>query len=119
MNPTHFAVAIRYDEKTMRAPQVISKGADLLAMKIRDIAKTNAIPVLQSPMLARALYANAELDREIPASLFTAVAQVLAYIYKLKAALRGDGPMPEELQQPFVPPELDPFSKVVAHTARA
>ena len=119
MNPTHFAVAIRYDEKTMRAPQVISKGADLLAMKIRDIAKTNAIPVLQSPMLARALYANAELDREIPTSLFTAVAQVLAYIYKLKAALRGDGPMPEELQQPFVPPELDPFSKVVAHTAQA
>ena len=119
MNPTHFAVAIRYDEKTMRAPQVISKGADLLAMKIRDIAKTNAIPVLQSPMLARALYANAELDREIPASLFTAVAQVLAYIYKLKAALRGDGPMPEELQQPFVPPELDPFSNVVAHTAQA
>lgn len=117
MNPTHFAVAIRYDEKTMRAPQVISKGADLLAMKIRDIAKTNAIPVLQSPMLARALYANAELDREIPSSLFTAVAQVLAYIYKLKAALRGDGPMPEELQQPFVPPELDPFSKVVNNKA--
>jgi flagellar biosynthetic protein FlhB len=112
MNPTHFAVAIRYDEKTMRAPQVISKGADLLAMKIRDIAKTNSIPILQSPMLARALYANAELDREIPASLFTAVAQVLAYIYKLKAALRGDGPMPDELQQPFVPPELDPLSKV-------
>jgi flagellar biosynthetic protein FlhB len=116
MNPTHFAVAIRYDEKTMRAPQVISKGADLLAMKIRDIAKTNSIPILQSPMLARALYANAELDREIPASLFTAVAQVLAYIYKLKAALRGDGPMPDELQQPFVPPELDPLSKVFTGT---
>jgi flagellar biosynthetic protein FlhB len=114
MNPTHFAVAIKYDEKTMRAPQVISKGADLLAMKIRDIAKSHAIPVLQSPMLARALYANAELDREIPTTLFTAVAQVLAYIYKLKAALRGDGPMPGELQQPFVPPELDPLSKVVA-----
>jgi flagellar biosynthetic protein FlhB len=118
MNPTHFAVAIRYDEKTMRAPQVISKGADLLAMKIRDIAKTNSIPVLQSPMLARALYANAELDREIPANLFTAVAQVLAYIYKLKAALRGDGPMPDELQQPFVPPELDPLSKVVSGANR-
>jgi flagellar biosynthetic protein FlhB len=113
MNPTHFAVAIKYDEKTMRAPQVISKGADLLAMKIRDIAKNHDIPVLQSPMLARALYANAELDQEIPASLFTAVAQVLAYIYKLKAALRGDGPMPGELQQPFVPPELDPLSKTV------
>ena len=116
MNPTHFAVAIKYDDKTMRAPQVVSKGADLLAMKIRDIAKHNSIPVLQSPMLARALYANAELDQDIPASLYTAVAQVLAYIYRLKAAMRGDGPMPGEPPQPFVPPELDPFSKVVAST---
>jgi flagellar biosynthetic protein FlhB len=115
MNPTHFAVAIKYDEKTMRAPQVISKGADLLAFKIRDIAKNNAIPVLQSPMLARALYANAEIDQDIPASLYTAVAQVLAYIYRLKAALRGDGPMPGEPPLPFVPPELDPLSKVVAN----
>lgn len=114
MNPTHFAVAIKYDEKTMRAPQVVSKGADLLAMKIRDIAKSHSIPVLQSPMLARALYANAEIDQDIPASLYTAVAQVLAYIYRLKAAMRGDGPMPEELPLPFVPPELDPLSRVVA-----
>lgn len=113
MNPTHFAVAIKYDDKTMRAPQVISKGADLLAMKIRDVAKNNAIPVLQSPMLARALYAHAELDQDIPASLYTAVAQVLAYIYRLKAAMRGDGPMPGEPPQPFVPAELDPLSKVV------
>ncbi|WPC66486.1 EscU/YscU/HrcU family type III secretion system export apparatus switch protein [Rhodoferax ferrireducens] len=119
MNPTHFAVAIKYDDKTMRAPQVVSKGADLLAMKIRDIAKNNAIPVLQSPMLARALYAHAELDQDIPASLYTAVAQVLAYIYRLKAALRGDGPMPGEAPQPFVPPELDPLSKVVANTSAA
>ena len=116
MNPTHFAVAIKYDEKTMRAPQVVSKGADLLAMKIRDIAKNNAIPVLQSPMLARALYANAELDQDIPASLYTAVAQVLAYIYRLKAAMRGEGPTPGEPPQPFVPPELDPLSKVIAST---
>ena len=115
MNPTHFAVAIKYDEKTMSAPQMVSKGADLLAMKIRDIAKNNSIPVLQSPMLARALYANAELDQDIPASLYTAVAQVLAYIYRLKAAMRGDGPMPGEPPQPFVPPELDPLSKVIAN----
>lgn len=115
MNPTHFAVAIKYDDKTMSAPQVVSKGADLLAMKIRDIAKSHDIPVLQSPMLARALYANAELDQDIPATLYTAVAQVLAYIYRLKAALRGDGPMPGEPPQPFVPPELDPYSKVVAN----
>jgi len=113
MNPTHFAVAIRYDEKTMRAPQVISKGADLLAMKIRDVAKHHAIPVLQSPMLARALYANSELDQDIPSSLYTAVAQVLAYVYRLRAAMRGEGPMPGELPQPFVPPELDPLAKTV------
>lgn len=113
MNPTHFAVAIRYDEKTMGAPQVISKGADLLAMKIRDIAKHNAIPVLQSPMLARALYANSELNQDIPSSLYTAVAQVLAYVYKLRAAMRGEGVMPAEVPQPFVPPELDPLNKVV------
>ncbi len=111
MNPTHFAVAIQYDEATMSAPRVISKGADLLAMKIRDIAKAHDIPVLQSPPLARALYANAELDESIPASLYTAVAQVLAYVYRLKAALRGEGPMPGDLPQPEVPPELDPLAK--------
>ncbi len=113
MNPTHFAVAIRYDEKTMRAPQVISKGADLLAMRIRDVAKNHDIPVLQSPMLARALYANAELNQDIPSALYTAVAQVLAYVYRLRAALKGTGPMPQEVPQPAVPPELDPFSKTV------
>ena len=113
MNPTHYAVAIRYDEKTMVAPQVISKGSDLLALKIRDIAKSHAIPVLQSPVLARALYANAELDRDIPSALYTAVAQVLAYVYRLRAALRGDGPMPDEVPQPFVPPELDPHANTL------
>ena len=113
MNPTHFAVAIKYDEKTMRAPQVISKGADLLAMKIRDVAKNHSIPVLQSPMLARALYANAELEQDIPSALYTAVAQVLAYVYRLRAALKDQGPMPGDVPQPFVPPELDPHSKTL------
>jgi flagellar biosynthesis protein FlhB len=111
MNPTHFAVAIKYDEKTMGAPRVISKGADLLAMKIRDVAKNHSIPVLQSPMLARALYANAELDQDIPSALYTAVAQVLTYVYRLRAALKGEGPMPGEVPQPFVPAELDPLNK--------
>ncbi len=111
MNPTHFAVAIRYDEKSMRAPQVISKGADLLAMRIRDLAKNSAIPVLEAPMLARALYANADLNEDIPAALFTAVAQVLAYVYRLREAVKGRGPMPAELAQPQVPPELDPYNK--------
>ena len=111
MNPTHFAVALRYDEATMSAPQVISKGADVLAMKIREIANEHKIPVVQSPMLARALYAHAEIDQAIPASLFTAVAQVLAYVYRLKAALRGEGPMPKAVPDPEVPLELDPLNK--------
>ncbi|MBN9412045.1 MAG: EscU/YscU/HrcU family type III secretion system export apparatus switch protein [Burkholderiales bacterium] len=108
MNPTHYAVAIRYDDKTMMAPQVISKGADLLAMRIRDIAKSHAIPVIQSPMLARALYAHAELDQPIPTQLYTAVAQVLAYVYRLKAAIAGRGSNPGEPPEPHVPVELDP-----------
>lgn len=111
MNPTHYAVALRYDESKMDAPQVIAKGTDLLAQKIREIATAHDIPVLQSPMLARALYAHAELDRAIPAALYTAVAQVLAYVYRLKAAMRGEGLMPEALDEPPVPPELDPHQR--------
>jgi flagellar biosynthesis protein FlhB len=110
MNPTHYAVALRYDEATMTAPRVIAKGTDLLAMKIRDVAKANAVPVLQSPMLARALYAHAEIDQEIPGALYTAVAQVLAWVYQFKAAMNGQGRMPAD-PQPTVPPELDPHFK--------
>ncbi len=110
MNPTHYAVALKYDD-TMSAPQVISKGTDLIAMKIRDWPRQHAVPVLQSPMLARALYAHAELDQAIPATLYTAVAQVLAYVYRLKAALRGEGRMPDEPAEPHVPPELDPLNR--------
>lgn len=118
MNPTHFAVAIRYDEATMHAPQVISKGADLIALRIRDLASSHAIPVLQAPMLARALYANAEIGHDIPERLYTAVAQVLAYVYRLRAALRGEAPMPGEPPQPDVPAELDPHA-APPHPARA
>jgi flagellar biosynthetic protein FlhB len=87
-------------------------------MRIRDLAKSHSIPVLQSPMLARALYANAELDQDIPSALYTAVAQVLAYVYRLRAALKGLGPMPGEPPQPVVPVELDPHHKL-AKAARA
>lgn len=111
MNPTHYAVAVKYDEKTMGAPRVVSKGADLLAFKIRDLGKAHNVPVLQSPVLARALYAHAELDQDIPASLYTAVAQVLAYVYRLRAAMQGTGPMPGEPPQPAVPPGLDPHER--------
>lgn len=112
MNPTHYAVALRYDEATMRAPKVIAKGADLIAMRIRDMAKSHAVPVLQAPMLARALYANAEIDQEVPSALYTAVAQVLAYVYQLKASLRGEAPAPQNFQAPEVPPELDPHTRL-------
>ena len=108
MNPTHYAVALRYDEATMAAPRVVAKGADLLALRIRDSAKEHKVPVLQSPVLARALYAHAELDREIPARLFAAVAQVLAYVYQLRAALAGRAPMPAAVPEVEVPAELDP-----------
>lgn len=111
MNPTHYAVALKYEEGRMTAPKVVAKGADLLAMRIRDLAKDAKVPVLQSPMLARALYAHAELDKEIPAALFAAVAQVLAYVYQLRAALAGRGVAPAQVPNPEVPPELDPHNK--------
>lgn len=111
MNPTHYAVALRYDEQSMGAPRVVAKGADLLALRIRDIARESKVPVLQAAPLARALYAHAEIDREIPAALFSAVAQVLAYVYQLRASLnnRNVKPPPDLPDLP-VPPELDPHN---------
>jgi len=111
MNPTHYAVALKYDEGSMAAPRVVAKGADLLAMRIRDLAREHDVPVLQAPVLARALFAHAELDREIPVTLYGAVAQVLAYVYQLREALRGRMPMPGELPELPVPLELDPHHK--------
>ena len=113
MNPTHYAVALKYDDAKMGAPRVVAKGADLLALKIRDTAQGAQVPVLEAPMLARALYAHAELDHEIPAALFAAVAQVLAYVYQLRAALKGAAAMPGALPELNVPVELDPHSKGV------
>jgi flagellar biosynthetic protein FlhB len=112
MNPTHYAVALKYDDSKMAAPKVVAKGADLLALAIRDSAKASKVPVLQAPVLARALYAHADLDREVPAALFAAVAQVLAYVYQLRAALTGHAPMPGELPELNVPAELDPHHKM-------
>ena len=114
MNPTHYAVALKYDDGKMAAPRVVAKGANLLAMKIRDLAKDSQVPVLQAPVLARALYAHAELDREIPAALFAAVAQVLAYVYQLRAALAGQVAMPAALPELNVPAELYPHNKPAA-----
>jgi flagellar biosynthesis protein FlhB len=109
MNPTHYAVALRYDEAEMGAPRVVAKGADLLAFRIRDLARDNKVPVLQAPALARALYAHAKVDHEVPMSLFAAVAQVLAYVYQLRASLHGRG-LPDA-PDPAVPAGLDPHEK--------
>ncbi len=83
-NPTHFAVALEWDEVKMDAPVVVAKGADLLAKRIRDIAKEHGVPIMENPPLARTLYERVELDHPIPPNLYAAVAQVIAFIYKLK-----------------------------------
>jgi flagellar biosynthetic protein FlhB len=94
-NPTHFAVALRYDDQKMRAPIVVAKGTDLLAARIREIALENAVPIVEAPPLARALYRTVDLGREVPAQLYVTVAQVLTYVYQLKACLeRGAQPPP-------------------------
>ena len=119
MNPTHFAVALRYDDGRMAAPLVVAKGADLMAFRIRDAARAAQVPVLEAPPLARALYAHAEVDREIPAALFSAVAQVLAWVFQLRAAMAGKGRAPGDLPELQVPPELDPKNRRVATSAPA
>lgn len=108
MNPTHYAVALKYDEASMGAPRVVAKGLDLLAFRIRDIATENRVPVLEAPPLARALYANTEVDQEVPVALYSAVAQVLAYVFQLRNALSGRSAMPGNLPDLDVPAELDP-----------
>lgn len=87
-NPSEYAVALQYDEATMRAPRVVAKGADWMALRIRQIAQECRIPVVQRPPLARALYAAVEVGREIPPTFYRAVAEVLAYVYQLSGRVR-------------------------------
>src|SRR4029077_3193253 len=84
VNPTHFAVALKYDPKKMRAPMVLAKGVDLVAQNIRRIAEENRVPVFEAPKLARALYRSTDLNKEIPNGLYVAVAQVLAYMFMVR-----------------------------------
>lgn len=104
-NPTHYAVALRYDQESMAAPVVVAKGVDLMATQIRSVASENEVPILEAPPLARALYEHAELDQAIPAGLFQAVAQILAYLYFLREEGQSgperfeDLPIPEELAE--------------------
>jgi len=108
VNPTHFAVALRYDESRMRAPLFVAKGTDLVAARIREIATEHSVPIFEAPPLARALHHNVEIGGEIPATLYVAVAQVLTYIYQLKSA-RTSGARPPE------PPAIDPGIDAVRH----
>ncbi|MDH3616783.1 MAG: flagellar biosynthesis protein FlhB [Gammaproteobacteria bacterium] len=87
-NPTHFAVALRYDDSSMGAPKVIAKGKDLIAKRIREVATEHGVPLFSAPPLARVLFRTTEIGDEIPARLYTAVAQILAYIYQLNETLR-------------------------------
>ena len=106
-NPTHFAVALKYADGEMRAPKVVAKGANLVAARIREIAAEHNVPLLEAPPLARALYYNVELNREIPGPLYGAVAQVLAWVYQLKRFREHGGDVPMAPTDLDVPPELD------------
>ncbi len=83
-NPTHFAVALKYDPERMSAPRLVAKGADHLAARIREVARENGVPLVENPPLARALHAGVELDQEIPAEHYRAVAEIISYVWKLK-----------------------------------
>lgn len=113
-NPTHYAVAIQYTEGNMGAPKVVAKGLDEVAFKIRDIAKQYKVLVIEAPKLARALYANADVSDEIPQQLYSAVAEVLAYVFQVRQFTASSGPYPKEPSDIFVPDELDPVAKSFA-----
>jgi flagellar biosynthesis protein FlhB len=106
-NPTHYSIALKYDKQGTKAPTVVAKGVDELAMHIRKIANAHEVPIIESPMLARAIYYSTEADQAIPEKLFMAVAQVLAYVYQLKAYKNGKGKRPKPLRKDLpIPPEL-------------
>ncbi|MDU4252614.1 flagellar biosynthesis protein FlhB [Pseudomonas sp.] len=105
-NPTHFAVALQYDPAASGAPKLLAKGNDFMALKIREIAQEHKVTVLESPALARAVYYSTELDHEIPAGLYLAVAQVLAYVYQLKQYRAGKGKRPGPMPDLPIPPDL-------------
>ncbi|MBC7602450.1 MAG: EscU/YscU/HrcU family type III secretion system export apparatus switch protein [Ramlibacter sp.] len=106
-NPTHYAVALRYDEGKGGAPRIVAMGTDLLALKIREIGKASNVPVLEAPPLARALYRHGDIGRDVPVELYTAVAQVLAWVFRLRTAM-SPGAMPDIV----VPQGLDPQEAV-------
>lgn len=109
-NPTHFAVALKYEARRMRAPSVVAKGRGEIALRIRAIAEAHRIPLLEAPPLARALYAHAEIGDEVPAALYGAVAEVMAYVYRLDACRAGASPPPQAPESIEIPAGMDPGS---------
>ena len=107
-NPTHFSVALKYDAEKMGAPVVVAKGRGELALKIRELAKEHGVPMLEAPPLARALYKHCELEQSIPAALYTAVAEVMAYVYQLDAWMKLGGLPPVAPTALPVPAGMDP-----------
>ena len=106
-NPTHYAVALKYDPEKGNAPVLLAKGSDFLALKIREIAAANEILLLESPALARSIYCSTELEQEIPGGLYLAVAQVLAYVYQIRQYRAGKGKRPDPLKDDLpIPPDL-------------
>ncbi|GGJ80332.1 flagellar biosynthesis protein FlhB [Pseudomonas matsuisoli] len=105
-NPTHFAVALKYDNEKGGAPVLVAKGGDFVAFKIREIAQEHKVTLLESPALARSVFYSTELDQEIPAGLYLAVAQVLAYVYQLRQFQAGKGKRPAPLKNLPIPPDL-------------
>jgi len=105
-NPPHFAVALKYDPEKGAAPMLLAKGSDFLALKIREIGAKHDILLLESPALARSIYYSTELDQEIPAGLYLAVAQVLAYVYQIRQHQAGKGKRPDPLSDLPIPPDL-------------
>ena len=94
VNPQHYAAALRYDEGRMRAPRLLAKGTGLTALRIREIAGEHNIPIIEAPPLARAICAFVDLEDEIPVGLYQAVAEVLAYVYRLRVARDTGKPLP-------------------------
>jgi flagellar biosynthetic protein FlhB len=107
-NPTHYAVALKYTEGKMGAPKVVAKGADDIAAKIRELAREHKVPLLEAPPLARALHTHTEIGDEIPEALYTAVAEVLAYVFQLRTFGKFGGDRPVEPTDLAVPKDLDP-----------
>ncbi|MWN90100.1 flagellar type III secretion system protein FlhB [Gilliamella sp. Pra-s65] len=105
-NPTHYAVALQYDEKTMMAPKLLAKGTDKIALRIKEIASEHNIPQLEAPPLARALYRHGEIGETIPTELYAAVAQILAWVYQLKQWHKYGGDKPAKPNNLPIPESL-------------